>query len=1083
MRRTAIPILILVALALLLYLLWPRSNSGHPQATPGDRRATVEERRAARASGAVDSSPATVSGRVVDRAGSGIGGAMISIAKRNLSRHERSAPGATPEPIVATTRADGRFTVADLAPGRYTLAAAARGFLPGIIDPLMIAPGEQRDDVVVILEPGGNSLRGLVTDVGGGPIAGALVRATSITEGSIFSVFRAPYTAVTDQRGEYRLNLRDGRYWLEVFHTDYVSADRMTEIRGSERVEDFTLTPGAMIFGQVRSRATDKPVADAVVTYRAHGGGRGQMDLAGLGLDTATTDADGRFVLRGLRSGTVALTAFGRGYASRQPTEVPLGIAEQVTGVVVYVETAFTISGFVVDKQDPTRAIDGVLVGAYNFSGAVHLGRDSTAADGYFEILGVQPGSYLIGAAGEDRVLSAMGTNVTVTDRDVDDVVVELERGVVLSGRVEPPMAARLSLEIDAESVGMSNFVQAISAAVVRAQSGDDGNFVLRGVPSGKYTLVATTDDGHSGELALEIADRDLEGLVVELDPRASVSGLVVDATGQPIAGLRVSARPADGRRPGFNIDAMVFGGRGLTGNDGSFTVVGLDPGRHMISVSDDKGQLRWADPEHEDKPDQPIEVVLEPATPVTGLRLVVENRNRQIRGLVVSSGGAPVADAWVTARRISDRPPWADGPRRRESDRDQAGDGDSGDGEAGGQSGGRHSVTVSVGSDGTDVESDDGESDRGDDSAQRRRRRGWMPSEQPVLTGPDGRFVISNLRDGQYELEAEGLKGTERGSLSPVASGSDVTVRLEPLAGISGQVTSHGDPVPDYLIRAEGPSPRNSHVLDPEGHYHLTRLDPGSYSISIIAPKGRATQKVEVAANQTAKKDFDLIAWSSIRGVVKNTATGEPMDGLAVIAFAEEGSDFGQMAMDILSGDGPTTDDQGRFRVGRLGAGKGTVVVVDGDQAGFEIVASKDFTLEPGQDLDLGELQGQSVNAIPKDQRGELAMTTTRATWAGRPRAAGESGDPEPPDGLPTDLECLWVSTVEADGPAAAAGIAVGDRIVAISGAEVSALGARVAEQLLSPRRLRAGQPLPLVIDRDGKRDAVNVVPRPLTD
>ena len=1068
MRRNATIIAIVVALIGLVYLLWPSPPSPSAAVDDSTPPATLAERRAARLAGDIDASPATVSGRVTEVDGRGIGGAIVSVAKRNLNRHERNRPGASPEPIVAVTKADGRWRIGELAPGRYTVAASAADHLPGIIDPLVVNAGEQREDVVLVLKKGGNTLRGTVVDVGGGAISGALVRATSITEGSVFSIFRAPYTALTDDRGEYGLNLADGQYWLEVFHLDYVTADRLTEVRGGDRSEDFTLTPGAIIYGQVRSRNGDKPVAGAIVTYRAQLGARG-FDLAGLGLDTATSDGDGKFVLRGLANGTLSLTAFGRGFASREPTEVELGIGEHVTGVVVYVDTAFTISGFVVSKQDPNQAIDGVLVGAYNFSGAIHLAGDSTAADGYFEILGVQPGGYIVGAAGENRVLSIMGTNVTVEDKDVDDVVVELDSGVTLAGRVEPAMVARVSLELDTESIGMSNFVQAISAVAIRGKSAEDGTFVLRGVPAGSYSLAATGADGSEGKLALVIDTADQEGLVVDLEPRAYLAGTVVDSTGKPLSGLHVQARPADQERQRFNLDAMIFGGRGLSGEDGGYRVEGLAAGTVVVTVSDDRGALAWADDEHKDNPYQPIEVTIEGTTPVTGLRLVVEALGQQIQGVVISSAGEPVADAWVTAQ--------CQWQRKRESGEKQPAAADDGDDKSNGE--GKRSVTVSVGSGGTDVDSEDGESDR--DSQRQQRRRQWWPKEKPVLTGPDGRFTITNLREDSYNLEAEGLKGTERGSLDDVATGGDVVITMTPLAGMTGLVKNRGDAVTDYLVRAEGPTPRRTHVVNEKGRYRLTRLDPGSYSVSIIAAAGRATQKVEVEANRTTDHDFDLISWSSIRGVVKNAATGAPMDELAVIAFAEEGSDYGQMAMDIMSGDGPTTDSEGRFYVGRLGAGKGTLLIVDGDQAGFQIVASKEFVLEPGQELDLGELLGQSVNTIPKEERGEVGMTMTTATWSGRP--VGADGDPTAaiPAELTAETEYLWVSEVVADGPAAAAGVEVGDRLVAIAGADVAMVGPRVAEQLLAPRRVRAGQPINLVIDRDGRSDTLTITPRPL--
>jgi len=644
MRRLIVPTLVLALVCVLLYLFWPRSESSDSSAkAPADDDKVLEQRREARRAGKVDTSPATVGGTVREKGGTGIPGAMVSIARRNLSRGERSNAGAASEPIWAKTNGDGRWQVRALPPGRYTVSGTARGYIPGYVDPLILHAGDSRDDVDLILAKGGNSLHGIVTDIGGGPVSGALVRATSLTQGSVFGLFRAPFTTLTDPSGEYAMNLADGMYWLEVFHLDYVNTERFTEIRDGDRTENFTLTPGAVISGQVLRRGDDQPVSGAIVTYRARGGPSG-LSFAGLGLSAVTTDQEGRFVLRGLANGTVEIKAFGRGFASREPTPVELGIAEHATGVIVYVDTAYTISGFVVSKQDHAKAIDGVLLGAFNFSGAVHLAREASAGDGFFEILGVQPGTYIVGAGGEDRVINAMGTNVTVEDRDVDDVVVELDRGAVLSGRVEPPASARVSIELDFENIGLTTIAPTISAAAVRAQTEADGSFELRGVPAGKFSLAANADDGSTGRLKVEVTDSDQGGLLIQLEARSYIEGTVYDVTGQPAPGLRVRAEPPKRDRRSFSIDAEIFRGRGITREDGSFRVVGLASGTHRVTVRDEKGQLAWADEAHEKTPNEPIEVTIEGTQPVTGLKLVVEARSSTIRGIVVSRTGRMTA-------------------------------------------------------------------------------------------------------------------------------------------------------------------------------------------------------------------------------------------------------------------------------------------------------------------------------------------------------------------------------------------------------------------------------------------------------
>jgi hypothetical protein len=821
-----------------------------------------------------------------------------------------------------------------------------------------------------------------------------------------------------------------------------------------------------VVHGQVRMRTTDQPVAGASVG-RAFGGG--DVDFGAMSLSSAITDGEGKFVMRGLTSGTIELTAFGPGFASREPTEVEIGIGEEVTGIVILVDRAYSITGYVVEKGDKDVGIDGVLVAAYNFSGQVHMARDSSAEDGYFEIHGLQNGSFMIGAAGEERVVALMGQNVTVKDDDLKDVIVELDSGATLSGRVDPPTTARIGLDVDPESLGLGTIASAVGAVAATCRAEPDGSFTLRGVPAGTFTLVAHGDDGSEGRLPVTVTDTDQTGLLVRVEGRAHIAGVVVDSAGRPMAGLQVEASSAKQQNGILASMSQLWGhGRGVTRADGSFQVRGLSAGKHELSVEDHDGRALHqveSGGRRSKTSKTSTEIEIKGTEPVTGVRLVVETRDRSIRGLVVGPDGAPVTDAWVTARMHDFDPPWKEADKPKKADKKE--------GEGG-------SVTVTVGTGGSRVDSEEGSEEELEESKRRRNRR-WAPAESPVLTGADGRFEIRNLSDTGYDLEVEGLKGTARGMTEDVKPGADVTIRLQALAGIRGKVTRAGQPVSTYVIEAEGPMSRRSHVIDPSGEYRLGRLDPGVYKISVIAPEGRSSAQVKVASSQVARRDLTLIAYGSVRGVLVDAVSGEPMAGMPVLAFADEG-DVGSLAMSVLTGDGPKTDAEGRFRVDRLGQGDGSLVVLEGDKTQFNIVAQKKFDLAPGQDLDLGTLRGHAGASVPKDQRGELGMTVSSATWAERPRAPGvEVG--EAPSGQGGETEHLWVATVEAGGPAAAARIAVGDRIDSIGGVAVAQVGAALGEAMLSPRQIKIGQPVALVIEREGRKNSVSVTPRASSD
>src|SRR5206468_10364945 len=112
--------------------------------------------------------------------------------------------------IVVASDAIGAWSVPKLAPGDYIVAATAVGFVPAWGDRLAIGAGEQRTGIDLALAAGGSSLHGTVSDITGGPIAGARVTASRDDLAKKFS--HAELAALTDAAGKYELTLPDGEF-------------------------------------------------------------------------------------------------------------------------------------------------------------------------------------------------------------------------------------------------------------------------------------------------------------------------------------------------------------------------------------------------------------------------------------------------------------------------------------------------------------------------------------------------------------------------------------------------------------------------------------------------------------------------------------------------------------------------------------------------------------------------------------------------------------------------------------------------------------------------------------------------------
>jgi len=127
-----------------------------------------------------------------------------------------------PEPRVVISGPDGRYALADLPVGSYTVSVTRTGFVPQTYatgraitpSPIAVTAGQRTISIDFALVPAG-FIAGRIMDEDGTPFAGAIVDAliTRSENGSdrLFSVA----TSQTDDRGEFRLiGLAPGQYYV-----------------------------------------------------------------------------------------------------------------------------------------------------------------------------------------------------------------------------------------------------------------------------------------------------------------------------------------------------------------------------------------------------------------------------------------------------------------------------------------------------------------------------------------------------------------------------------------------------------------------------------------------------------------------------------------------------------------------------------------------------------------------------------------------------------------------------------------------------------------------------------------------------
>lgn len=1083
-RTLAIGLSVLALVALALFFVLGRDRDGAAPEDTGtegpdaaeQRRALVEKKRAARQQRKLElDTPRTVTGIVTRKTdGRGVPGAVVLLTRKSITQGATDEPGQSPAPLRVVTDDAGEFSLTTVSAGRYVISATAPGFLPAGRNDVRVLASDDQPRITLTLEPGGHPLRGTITDIGGGPIEDVLVSVNDMESGNLFGVRVAPPATLTDEEGHYEVNLPNGSYVLTTYHPDYVAAYRITQIMNGPRVEDLELAPGASIEGVVLARGSDEPVADAIVTFQdGRNGNTGgfRMNISADGR-MVRTDERGRFQLDGVHPGVAQVEARARGFGSRQTLAVPVGIGESVTGIELVLDPAYTLSGFVVPKGDPDGAVEGVMVGAYSISPpSLTVAAVPTDEDGYFEILGVLPGNYTVGAIGEDVLPNISGTAAVVHDHDLTDLLVEMDVGLWIRGRVDPPAPAKISLSIDTDQMSLGKILDAIAVAFARTTARPDGQFELGPVKDGTYQLVAEAPDGEHGELEVTVTGADLEGVTVAMEPRASVAGVVVDEAGAPQPGMTVRLKKVEGGSVNFAVAMRgPFGDGGVpTGEDGSFVARGLDAGRYSVVVRDKKARpIPWAD-DGESADPSPMVVEVADGEHQTGVQLRIQSRTGTLAGRVVDAQGAPVADAWVTASLQVDAEEFGammTGPK----------------------------VPA---------------------PGERERRRGVKPpkggaddfelpaffAEPPVLTDELGQFTITQLRSSRrYNVVAEGERGGARGRIEDLRPDRrDLVVALEPVAGISGVVTAGGTTVEQYTVELTGPSKRQKSVFSTDGKFQIERIEPGEYTVSVTAKQGVARlDSIEVKAEQVTTVPIELEDYGEIEGTLVSASSGEPISGMVVLVQPDKGRGDASQALAMMMGGGTKTGSDGEFVATKVAPGTGKVLLLDPAVAfsgGGGFVAAQEYEIDPGEHLDLGTINGIVSKPLEEDERGSFGLGVTVATYAKRVRPPGAKLDGEDGEdggdddssagGDPIDADStprLWVSYVEIGGPAAEEGVEPGDEVLSVDGQSVSLLGPHAASILIEGAGVKTGESLTLELSREGSSRTATVRAEPKT-
>lgn len=358
------------------------------------------------------------------------------------------------QPYGVTSGPDGRFSIPNLPPGSYQLLPRRNGFVfvqdgnrevSAVV--FTLKPGDAVMDRVVQMTPEA-IVSGRVVDEYGEPVEFASVRASLVGGDSSRSAVLQTMTALTDERGIFRISGAPGKFRISAATRDRMGAH---EVRtdGSELplyAETWFPSSESQDRGAVVEAIAGRETAgidirlvrkrsltiNGIVTGTPDGAARAQVFVHTkfFGLPLTTPDTAGRFTLSGLPAGLYNLQAHyqsGGVELNSAPIDVPIETAGE-TGLNLKLSPGEELTGTLEFEGQPVNQNEHVRLELRSSFNWIAIKGGEVDRDGKFNFASAFPGKYRVGV--EPLPENSFVKSISVDGVAVPDNVIDLSRGV-----------------------------------------------------------------------------------------------------------------------------------------------------------------------------------------------------------------------------------------------------------------------------------------------------------------------------------------------------------------------------------------------------------------------------------------------------------------------------------------------------------------------------------------------------------------------------------------------------------------------------------------------------------------------------
>jgi protocatechuate 3,4-dioxygenase beta subunit len=631
------------------------------------------------------------------------------------------------------------------------------------------------------------------------------------------------------------------------------------------------------------------------------------------------TDREGRALLEGVPAGAMKLHLTLSGYVSRSvDVEVP---QQGVDAGALVMEPGVTVLGRVVDEHG--AGIADAEIRAGSMLGAFGPAVATSDAAGAFAVPDRprEGETYLVAERGENE--RSEPVRVALPPPGPVELVIRGRRE--LTGRVvdETTAAPVASAVVSAERTtrmqsggGGMSFAFIMSDSSGDAETDGEGRFRLPGLAAGEYTLTARAASYRPLEQQVKVPESEApRPVTLLLKPGLIIRGTVLDPTGRPAPGVVVEASPA--ARGGRGIAFRESAETARSGDDGAFTVAGLEPGQYVLAASAEDGAT--AREVVEAGAEEPVELRLEGGGAISG-RVVSEDGSPVSGASVAGFGGSDVqlepvpVDGSGAFTMLKVAPGqyrvWATAEGWAQAQ-----------GQAVVESGRTATVELTLKRGGT-------VNGRvlGLTAAEISRCQVFSRGAR-TQPAPDGSFTLAGVPLGRGEVGAFVLPESKRRTATVDVTAIDQPVSVELDFGhgarLFGGVRRSGAPLGSIIVEVSSGGGGQTTTSDSQGQWELAGVEPGRVEVRALDRQSRVLAARELDVTGDAHVDLE-IQGGTVRGAVVALPDRAPLVGAKVTA---EGGGEPPITRDA------GTDQRGAFTLEDLPDGD---LVVRADAEGY---------------------------------------------------------------------------------------------------------------------------------------------------